>query len=677
AISIMNTTDQIILNEDSYAQNFEEGNFEACSDLLDENSDLQTQNGINYMKFGKNIQGIFTEVQNNEYINFTQGNFEIAYEKLNSTGLPNEEVEILQDIGYNNAQVENLTQSVLEINDFEMVTNMSKSIYNVSKYLNTYGNLQLENSINSLNNSININIDYLNQSVTRATPWQENKLNHLKFQTEEAVSDSDWYNAVNWAKELMNYSKYIVSLTNNQTYNNFLDYANEIIRYAELILSLDLEIPVEVIQVKPGKQYKQFIHIANNYDESTVCEIILESRHKNWFSFNETIELDPYENRIIPIEIYVPKDYSISPGEYRVNLTVQRYDDTLIRDNNIFTLIVLPFYDFEFSMKNVSSMTVNPGENINYSILLGNSGNIHADFQVSIIPFVEHPSIIYPDAYTISLEPGGVYNKTFHIDILFDWIGINNALYNFTIEVEILQNGFVENFSSSFTVKPTIPSYYKYIRIKIIDLINYVEENLSCWTSKNINRYLDKSLYYLDKAYDYYILNHIFSSYCYYIKAKSYILTIIHRTSLFNKCGKINDEYYTYLISELRIIRNRIIILKGLTILNETIYKISLIIEKLWILKDSIEDTMLYFYGCCLEMKLYKTTTILEFSIFLIIYKTNPSCNLNKSIKILQHAKKHIDCLLNKNKISEEFANYLVDQINNLKEEIELINLNF
>lgn len=673
AVSIMNTTDQIILNEDLYAHNFEEGNYEFCSDLLEENSGLHTQNGLSYMKFGESIQGIFTEVQNNEYLNFTQGNFNIAYDKLNSSGLPDDELEILQDIGYNDAQIENLTQSVLKINDFEMVTNISNSIYNISKYFNTYGNLHLENSISLLNNSININIDYLHQSITRVTTEEADKLNHLKFETEKAVSDSNWHIAEYWASKLMNYSKYIVSKTNNQTYNSFLEYANEIIRYAELMLSLDLEIPVSLIHIKPGEQEKHFINIANNYDESILCEIILESRHKTWFSFNETIELDPYEARIIPIEIYVPKDYSISPGEYSVNVTIQRYDDTHIRDNDIFAVVVLPFYDFEFSMTNASSMIINPGNSIEYSLLLGNSGNVNADFKVNFIPIVENLFIIYPDPLTISLEPGGVYNGTFHIEVSFDWIGMSKILYNFTIQVIVLQNGFIENFTSSFTVKPTIPSYYRSIRSKIVDLIDYIEENLSWCASRNLNRYLDKSFYYLCKAYDHYILNHTHCSYCCYIKAKSYILSAIHKIYLFNKFGKIDDDTYTYLLSELRIIRNRIIILKGLTTNNEMLYKISRIIENLWILKDSIEDELSHCYGYCLQMKIYTTTIMLEFSILLIMHDSDPGCYFDKSIRILEHSKKIVNCLLVKHKISEEFANYLIVQITYLQEDINLL----
>lgn len=673
AISIMNTTDHIILNEDSYQQNFDEGNYEICSDLLEEKSELHDRNGINYIEFGKNIQGIFTELQNNEYINLTQENFNQAYTTLNSTGLPDEGVQLLQDIGYTEEQRENLTQAALKYDDFEMVINTTNSIYNISKYFNTYGNYHSENSVNSLNNSINLNLDYLNHSITKTSANEQHKLDNLKYHTEMAVSEFNWNNARYWATELKNYSKYIILKTNNQTYNEYLEYALDIIRYVELMLSLDLVIPVKEIQIKPGVGKNYFLNIANNYDESITCEIVIEAQSKTWFTFNDTIEIGPYDSVIVPLEIYVPKDYTIIPGEYQINVSIQRNDDTYIRDNSFFSMEILPFYDFTAVITNTSSRVINPGETVEYSILVGNLGNCDTDFLINFIPSITNPFINYPDNFSISLEPGCIYNETFHIDVLFNWIGISEILFNFSVEIIIIQNGFSKKKFADFSVNPTVTSYYRYIKSQIENLKIYIEENL-CWKAiRKINRYLDKSLYYLDKAYDCYILNQTNCSICYFCKAKKYINLALHKTSIYHKIGWIGDDDNIKLISELRNIRNGIIILIGFTTGIEIAYKSALIVEKLYNLCDIINDELSNCYSKGLQNLILTSAKFLEYSIILILLNRNTNCTLFIARKILEIAKIMINCMLKKDKISEEFASYLVENLSFLQSEFKLL----
>ncbi|MEJ2276938.1 MAG: hypothetical protein P8Y70_04190 [Candidatus Lokiarchaeota archaeon] len=611
-INIMNTTDHIINNENEYEQNLKNENFSTCADLLKERSELQDQNGLNYIEFSNNLQGIFTEFQNLEYLNYTEATFNEAYQAVNSTGLPSKEVEILKDIGYNDDEIGNLTKTVLKYDNFDAMTNFSNSIHNVTNYLNTYGNLGLDDSINSLNESINIDLTHLNESITKASTQEIKELNNLKSLIEAEINQSAWNLAKGYALDLKALSKKVILETKNQTYNKYLEFSSRIIKYVELMLSLDLELHLKKITAKPGTKKLFYINVLNNDKNPTICNVILQANEMNWFSYNTTIPLASHETKTIPIEIYIPRDYTISPGDYQINISIFRQDDTKIKDEDSFIITVLPFYDFEAIITNTSSSSVYPGGNINYSIFIGNIGNVKTNFTIQFQPSSLITHIKFPLNFTIQLNPGDIYNSSFQLKIEYGWMGIHPTFYNYTIKIQEVSTGRSKSYPQNYLIIPTIHSYYTYLKYDLHELTTYIQNNLSkCFRWKLIYS-IYKSISFLTKAYKKYNTSEIIISLRYLSLSKTFLISANTKILHYYKHGLIDKDDYLYLIEDLRESRNIIVFLMSLFTSDGKIYKCTLIINQVYELKDFITDEIGKFGQILLTHQLGLVDKIIE-----------------------------------------------------------------
>ena len=330
AIDIMISTDRILLNQQEYEGNFLEENFTKCADLQAENSELSAELSDKFENFASGLSGIFSEIE--QYKLISKERFDAAQEYFNMTGLTPEEIELFQDIGYTNEDIERVTEKVLSVDNYSRISKFSETFANLSYFFNVQGNLYIQSSVIALNNSVNINVDYLNETVGTATPNEQNILDSLKSQLERAVNTSDWFKAEQIALNLMNYSRSIITQTNNYSYNELYEYGNFVLQYIKLLLSLDLKLSLEEIDIGSGISEDLRISVTNKDNLPCICNISLDTEFIDWFEYNSSFELGAYETKTIIIKIHVPG--MVPVGTYPVNITVSREDSPEIRDNS-------------------------------------------------------------------------------------------------------------------------------------------------------------------------------------------------------------------------------------------------------------------------------------------------------------------------------------------------------
>ncbi len=294
-------------------------------------SELSVEVSDNLDKFTNGLMGVFSEFEQHALI--TQEEYENAQDSVAINGLPLEELELLQDIGFTNTDIERVTESALSLDDYDRISSFSETFANLSYFFNVQENLYIQSSVTALNNSITMNVDYLNEVVSSATPIEQKNLRTLKDQLENAVNNSNWFKAEQIAHNLMNYSRYIITQTNNNSYNELYEYGNFIIQYIKLMLSLDLKVSLEEIDIQAGISEEIRISVTNKENEQCTCIISLDTEFPEWFEYNTTFELNPYETKTISIKILISTSPSIPIGTYPVNISIFREDNPDIRDN--------------------------------------------------------------------------------------------------------------------------------------------------------------------------------------------------------------------------------------------------------------------------------------------------------------------------------------------------------
>jgi len=246
------------------------------------------------------------------------------------------------------------------------------------------------------------------------------------------------------------------------------------------------------------------------------------------------------------------------------------------------------------------------------------------------------------------------------------------------IRVELIDNDFdvpndALNSSMSVTFETTLEDIYLYVDWQIEVLKNYTDTHL-CWLlSKLLNHKLSIAQKHLEKAYALVEQGKITCGLFHDTVAKIMIEITEFRTEIFNNINFINDEDATYIISSLHTIRNNIVLLLGTTSGTEHGIPLALIEINLLNLNDFIEDEINWWNRKCLTCHIDSAAKSLEIAIFKASMDRDLECALSCAQWKLELAMKKVNCLLNKGEFSQEIANTILIEIEQVQGDIEVV----
>ena len=673
-VTILNTTEQLIINEEIYNQKIIEGDYKNSSEILKDNSELTTTVANEFNHLSNNMQAFISEneriqLEYKEEIN--QGNLDRALQNITIDGLPSKMVTLLEDIGYTDEEVYNITQEVLGYNEIEKIMNVTKDIKNITAVFDIHGSSFLETSELSLNESINLKTEYLGELITSASLAEQEKLNSMKTLIENAEIKKLWYLVEELSINLMNFSKYIVEKTNNISYLEYYNFANSKLQYVRLMLSLDLIIPLEIIQIKPGVRKDFNIPILNKGNETITCDVIIESDYIDWILYDQFIELDPFKSENINMSIYVPKDHSIPPTLYPVNITIIRRDMPEITNNDQFYIEVLPFYDFEVILTNISKTQIIPGESVDYNLVVGNTGNIKGNFHINFSSYSDIVDINLPQDISFTLEPGEINNLSIQISLSNDWIGITEIIYSFNIDIIITDSQLLKRFVENITIIPTLQSSYRYVQWQIEELKIYIINNINYRFSRCLKYKLSLAQDFLQEALYLVEDGSITCGLIYDKKAKIFIYLTEIKVKILSKFNKIGNEHRDFIIEKLLDIRNNIVVLMGISLgmnIGNVIANIEIDLLKLL---DLVNSEIYWRYARRLSNLMNSAAKKMEMAMIKISYGVDPLCSFKGAQWKLDCARYEISRLLRKNRITNQLADIILAQIDQIDENIE------
>ncbi|MFX1375331.1 MAG: NosD domain-containing protein [Promethearchaeota archaeon] len=228
--------------------------------------------------------------------------------------------------------------------------------------------------------------------------------------------------------------------------------------------------------------------------------------------------------------------------------------------------------------------------------------------------------------------------------------------------------------SGSF--KNSLFDMYEYLNWQIEGLKAYIEENLSCRLKQCLNWKLSKAQEYLGEAFTLVEKGEITCALYHDQIAKVFIEITEFKSEIYNRHCQLPEDQIEFIIDTLHAIRNNIVILMGASTGSEQAYDIAYIEVDLLNLSDFIEGEIPCCTGKHLSKKAYYASMILEFAIFQIAMDEDIECILGYTQWKLERVIWKIEWYHNKGRISEDLANYLIDEITRIIETIEQIIIN-
>lgn len=221
--------------------------------------------------------------------------------------------------------------------------------------------------------------------------------------------------------------------------------------------------------------------------------------------------------------------------------------------------------------------------------------------------------------------------------------------------------------SGSF--KNVLFDMYEHIDWQIEELKVYIEENLSCRKSRFLNWKLSKTQDLLTEAFAL-VENGEITCALYHNKiAKVFVQITELRAEIYNR----RDEQTEYIIDALHSIRNNIVILMGVSTSIEEAIDIAYLEVDLLNLGDLINREIPYCSGRYLSWKVHCASKVLEKALFMSTKGEDIECLLKCTQWKLGHIISKINWDLNKGRVSEELANYLIEEITRIIDAIEQV----
>lgn len=304
---------------------------------------------------------------------------------------------------------------------------------------------------------------------------------------------------------------------------------------------------------------------------------------------------------------------------------------------------------------------------VSFTAIDENSGFID-DLGLSMIKiFIDNIKII--EYYPTPVE------SFFNYSIPNEWI-MGLGVHNVRVEVWDADNDRIGDSSYTAiegTFETSLEEMYNYVISSIEILRTYVENYLSSYLGRSIQRKLEKASDHLAEAYSLIIEGYVTCGLVHDLIAQALAQVSEFQTALFNRIGFISDEDAKYIIPRLREIRNNIVILMGSSIDSPQAYEIALIAVDLLTLKDYIKEEIGFFNRICVTNALSCAISLLELSILKLSLDLEVNVALIHAQEKLDFAIIKVNSLLDQGKISGELAEYLVFHLQDAIDRIELL----
>jgi len=232
-------------------------------------------------------------------------------------------------------------------------------------------------------------------------------------------------------------------------------------------------------------------------------------------------------------------------------------------------------------------------------------------------------------------------------------------------------DALISSISGSF--KNVLYQMYEYVDWQLEEIQIFIEKNLSSKISGKIVKKLSQAQEELIEAFNLIENGTITCGLMKAYLAKTYISIAEHYTEIYNKRDQINDNKASYIIQSLHAIRNNIVYLKGASTGVKHGVDISYIEVELLNLFDFAAENI---PSMSLIFAIRVAAEVLELSIIEISLDEDPQDLLellDYAQYKLEHAIRKIDHLLRKERISQELANYMVNEISQHIEAIEMV----
>lgn len=252
---------------------------------------------------------------------------------------------------------------------------------------------------------------------------------------------------------------------------------------------------------------------------------------------------------------------------------------------------------------------------------------------------------------SLSSVLSGTFEVT--IDDMFEYV-IN--------QIDVLKQNFID----------FLDDYTKVCKSKGKHHYHHFSKHIGNYIGKSMNRKLSWAQCHLRKANELYNEDSICHSLYHDHFSKALIQITEFKTDFLNKIGLINDSEYDSLISQIRDIRNNIIVIMGVSVGTNQAVKIAYTAIDILELKDDIDNEIgSYCAKYRLISKLYSAERKLEYCIF----KLSCGYNIDKKLayvqKILDKTVKKVECLLKHEIISQELAESIIERIIKINSSIE------
>ncbi|MHA1292076.1 MAG: hypothetical protein ACTSQJ_05345 [Promethearchaeota archaeon] len=237
--------------------------------------------------------------------------------------------------------------------------------------------------------------------------------------------------------------------------------------------------------------------------------------------------------------------------------------------------------------------------------------------------------------------------------------------------------GDEETSEDTVLIDITLADCYNYVDQQLKDLKNYVDDNLCLILSWNLREKLWLAQEYLRDAYELVEDGNITCGLFHDLIAQVLIEIVEFETELYNNLLLISDEDAEYIISALHVIRNNIVLLMGNSVDydkgTDYGYYIALIEGNLFDLIDFIEEEINPEDRECLEDLITSAAALLEIAIFEISLDFEIECTLTLAQYTLDQAKDEVNYLFDSGKISQDLADILLQKIIQAQVDIEIV----
>lgn len=236
-------------------------------------------------------------------------------------------------------------------------------------------------------------------------------------------------------------------------------------------------------------------------------------------------------------------------------------------------------------------------------------------------------------------------------------------------DVDRPNDALTSSLSGAF--KNVLWEMYEYVFWQLEELKSYIEDNLCHRWKKCLIYKLTQAQGRLTKAFDQIADGNITRGLCHNYIAKIFVRFAEIKTELLARRNKISDEITDYIILNLHEIRNNIVLLMGASTGSELAHELGFLEVELLNLHDFIEQELPCCVGKYLSRKIWCASKMLEITIFRISEGEDIDCLLRCAQCMLEKTMNKIDCFLERGKISEAQASYLIGKILEIMGKIE------